>query len=106
KGVSKLQIAIFAPNGCGKTFLSRAFRLLSIPEPLRSVNHSNDYISIGSNNAFYSLKISNPSDTSKVNRIAKISFKRDSVPIIENDTDYIFHVFNSDYIQENLESKS
>lgn len=106
KGLSKLQIAIFAPNGSGKTFLSRAFRLLSTPEPLLSVNHSNDYISIGSDNASYSLKISNPSDSSKVNRIAKISFERDSIPSIENDTDYIFHVFNSDYILDNLESKS
>ncbi|NOT15187.1 MAG: AAA family ATPase, partial [Methylotenera sp.] len=100
--LSSLKIGIYASNGSGKTFLSRVIRCLDSNE----TTHSNKLISFGKNQSTFILKISNKDDPVKPTRTLQISLYKNNIPSSKNDTDYIFHVFNSDYVQENLELMS
>lgn len=98
---SSLEIGIYANNGSGKTFLSRAFRLVTKDtfEPW----DSNKLLTIGKNDGAFKLKITNTKEPG-VNRELGFSISRDKAPNINIDsTNYLFRVFNDDYIRENLE---
>ncbi|KIQ21321.1 hypothetical protein RT99_10925 [Flavobacterium sp. MEB061] len=99
--ISSLEMGIYANNGTGKTFLSRAFRLSS-KEELDS-NDSNKLLTIGKNNGSFKFKISNTAEPG-IFRELEFSINKDKIPIIsKNTTGYLFRVFNDDYIKENLE---
>lgn len=99
--ISSLEMGIYANNGTGKTFLSRAFRLSS-KEELDS-NDSNKLLTIGKNDGSFKFKITNTAEPSIIREL-EFSIKRDKTPnISKNTTGYIFRVFNDDYIRENLE---
>ena len=85
----------FAPNGTGKTFLSRAFRTV---ETVSDVKKHNDFLSIGKDEGTFSFKLKTIADEKEI----KIIIKRDHEAIVTNTTDLIFHVFNSDFIAENV----
>lgn len=85
----------FALNGTGKTFLSRAFRVI---ETISDKENNNDLISIGKNDGTLSFKIKTATDEKEI----RVTIKRDSKAIVTNTTDLIFHVFNSDFVIENV----
>ncbi|MGN7886713.1 AAA family ATPase [Dyadobacter sp. 22481] len=97
---SSLEIGIYANNGSGKTFLSRAFRLLSNTgvEP----ENSNRLLTIGSNEGYFKLKITNLKESGQTREV-ELSFKRNTPPVIKNTSGYIFRTFNEEYIRENLD---
>lgn len=96
-----LKIGIFATNGAGKTFISRAFRLASSSNGFKPI--SNNLLTTNEKKGKFTFKISNQDDPIKVSRNLEINLNEGLEPAINNDTDYIFHVFNSDYVSENLE---
>jgi len=101
---SSLQCAIYANNGQGKTFLSRAFRLLeNNPENLKdSIGNilTDKFISFDKTTSDFHFKIS---DNGVIKEDVKIQICKGIVPDIPQ-TKYIYHVFNQDYI--NLNSKA
>lgn len=100
---NSLKMGIFANNGVGKTFFSRALRLAS---PLNSTVMSDNLLTTNEKNGNFIFKIQNQNDTIKTQRNLEIILEKKSKPIINNSTDYFFHVFNRDYVTENLESYS
>lgn len=97
--VKSINIGIFGNNGFGKTFISRAFRLASSNDNQKS---ENNILSNDQKKGNFLFKIENNNDLKPI-RTLKIDLKKDSAPEIINDADYFFHVFNSDYVSENLE---
>lgn len=98
KDISSLKIGIYASNGMGKTFLSRMFRLTSDDFEF-NIEQINRYISLSKNKGEFNLKINHGSDPA---RILDIDLSKNKNPIINNSTGYIFHVFNNDFVNENL----
>lgn len=98
---SSLQIGIYANNGTGKTFLSRAFRLIT-KDKLEPTD-SNKLLTIGKNDGSFKVKITNTQEPSVIREVG-FSISRNNFPTIGIDsTNYIFRVFNDDYIKDNLE---
>lgn len=98
---SSLEIGIYANNGTGKTFLSRAFRLAT--KNNLQPEDSNKLLTIGKTDGTFKLKIVNTQEPG-VNRELEFEIRRNKVPYIsKNTTEYLFRVFNDDYIKENLE---
>lgn len=95
--VAKLEIGLFANNGSGKTFLSRVFRLVGRPDI--KVDETNKILTLGQSHANFALKIT----SSRNSKGLSIGLTRGNLPTISNNTDFIFHVFNQDYIRENLD---
>ncbi len=96
---SSLKIAVFANNGTGKTFLSRMFRLVENSE----VEHINKVLSINKTAGDFSFQIDEKKETGDTSEKLQIKISKDEKPQIENNTKYIYHVFNSDYVKENIE---
>lgn len=102
--IGSLEIGVYANNGVGKTFLSRALRVAAKPEPESS--DSNRLLSMGKDTGNFNLKIANTQETGAVREI-DLRFQRGSAPSLhQQTTGYIFRVFNSDYVRENLEQLS
>lgn len=91
KGVNALKIAFFAKNGSGKTFISRALRLNEKPES----KSSNELLSFGEKRGLFKFSYDN--------QYYEVNIIKDNKLKIENNTNFLFHVFNSDFISENLE---
>ncbi|REE80684.1 AAA domain-containing protein [Lutibacter oceani] len=100
---NSLKIGVFASNGSGKTFISRAFRLTEKNKELELDEKGNSptdkLISLGENKAEFDFKIINKQG--EVTEDFNIELNRKKIPNIP-DTNYLFHVFNEDYIEENL----
>lgn len=98
---SSLEIGIYANNGTGKTFLSRAFRLIT--KDKLEPSDSNKLLTIGKNEGSFKVKITNAQEPTVIREVG-FSISRNNVPTIGVDsTNYIFRVFNDDYIKDNLE---
>ncbi|EDZ63538.1 hypothetical protein SMGD1_2030 [Sulfurimonas gotlandica GD1] len=93
---SSLKTAIYANNGSGKTFLSRIFRIL---EDMR-IEYTDKLISFGENKSHFEYIINDGIDTRKLT----IDLNRGASAICNNETGYIFHTFNSDYVRDNIEA--
>lgn len=98
--IGSIGIGIYANNGSGKTFLSRAFRLATKKE--YESTDSNKLLTLQQAEGDFKLDISNSEEPGQ-NKIYDFKLKRNSEPILNNNTGYIFRVFNDDYIKENLE---
>ena len=101
--INSCEIGIFANNGSGKTFLSRMFRLVCEsefdPEKL------NDLLTIDERSGRFSFELNNSQEGGRL-RTLGIDLTRDSsLPVVSNETGYVFHVFNSDYVRENIEGR-
>jgi wobble nucleotide-excising tRNase len=100
---NSLKIGVFATNGSGKTFISRAFRLTEKHKELEFDEKGNSptdrLISLGENKAEFNFKITNKEGV--VTEDFNIELNREKLPNLPN-TDYLFHVFNEDYVEENL----
>lgn len=100
KGPSK--IAIFGISGAGKSALSKQFRLLNLdPEKIPS---SGKYLTIGENNGYFKFVSCRDDGTDKDE--FEIKLESGQRPIIINNSKFIFHVFNSDYVKESIEPRS
>ena len=98
---SNLEIGIYASNGSGKTFLSRAFRLITMSNARPS--DSNRLLTLGENSGKFKFKITNSQEQGVVREL-ELNITREMQPeITKNTTGYIFRVFNDDYVKENLE---
>lgn len=88
--LDKLKLALFANNGTGKTFISRSFRLFeNLDYDIKSL------LTFGENQGEFEVNYNN--------QIFKIEIKDNSISKIYNESNILFHVFNTDFIDENLE---
>jgi hypothetical protein len=85
--ISSLQLGIFASNGIGKTFISRPLRLFG--DKALAVEDSNRLLTISENVGSFQINIKD----AKAERQAAITFSRNNIPVINNRSGYIFHVF-------------
>ena len=97
--MSQLKLGVFANNGSGKTFISRSFRLLNNNEAERV----NKILTINKTKGSFNLKISEQKEGTTIHKKLSITLYKDKEAVIVNDTDYLFHVFNSDYVKDNIE---
>lgn len=88
--ISTNKIVIFAQNGEGKTFISRAFRLCE----LNNDYNSDDILTLGKHSGKFIFSVNNKKLDIDINRGK--GFR------VQNECKYIFHVFNSDYVEENV----
>jgi hypothetical protein len=104
---NSLKIGVFANNGSGKTFISRLFRLTEKGNELKlnedGKSPTDKIISLGKNKANFSFKIIDRDGIIKEN--FKIQIEKDVIPIIPK-TEYLYHTFNQDYVEENIRALS
>lgn len=91
-------MGIFSNNGIGKTFISRGFRLTSLINENPEDTNTDYILTNNQNNGSFNFKITEGSTSKKL----EIKLERNSKPNVINDTGYFFHVFNSDYVNDNL----
>ncbi|BAK44746.1 AAA family ATPase [Eggerthella sp. YY7918] len=91
------KVAVYSGNGQGKTCLSRLFRAAEVGA--NQLTDSN--ITRGYSSGSFEFTVEGSGGVKGSLRINKRS---GNVPDIVNDTDLLFHVFNSDYVRDNLAS--
>jgi len=100
---SSLKIAVFANNGSGKTFISRLFRILENQKPLElqvdDTSPTDKLLSFGKTNGSFSLEITDKDGNLKEN--ITINLQEGTLPTIP-ETNYLYHTFNQDYVEENI----
>ena len=89
---------IYAINGTGKSFISRAFRLCS---HFKAGMIADEILTIGKQTGNLSFEI----QTNNIEKKLKVSIRRGYVPDITNSMGLLFHTFNSDYVEENIRPK-
>lgn len=98
---SSIEIGIYANTGSGKTFLSRAFRLITKKDLLP--DDSNRLLTIGKTDGAFKVKITNTQEPGVIREL-EMNLNRNASPVIsKNTTGYLFRVFNDEYVTENLE---
>lgn len=104
---NSLKFGIFANNGSGKTFISRLFRLTEKQPELKlsedGKSPTDKMLSIGKSDGSFSFKILDKEGAIKEN--FKIALKKGAIPVIPK-TEYIYHTFNQDYVEENIRALS
>lgn len=103
---NSIKIGVFANNGSGKTFISRLFRLTENTNQLELENEispTDKLISIGQSNSSFSFSIIDKKGITQED--FKIKLKKGAVPNIPK-TEYIYHTFNQDYVEENIKALS
>ena len=102
---SSLKFGVFANNGSGKTFISRVFRLTEKSDNIVLDDNGNcstdKLITLGKERGYFNFKITDKDGVIKES--FDIDIKSKELPQIP-DTNYLFHVFNEDYVDENLRS--
>ena len=78
------------------TFISRMFRLIENP----TNEQSDKLLSFTKNKGKMKFHIANKTKTTKL----EVEISKNSAPKILSTSPYIFHVFNSDYVHDNIES--
>lgn len=101
---NSLKIGVFANNGCGKTFISRMFRLLekeNVTENTEGVVVANTdkLISLGETKASFEFKIDDNNGANVED--VKINIVQSTPPSIPT-TKYLYHTFNQDYVEDNI----
>lgn len=94
-----LNIALFATNGSGKTFISRCFDKVS--KHLQGQEFSNlDYlINFDEDSASFEFDFSN----STINNTLEMTLKRGQKPQFNLTNNWILHVFNREFVEQNVE---
>lgn len=92
---SSAKAAIYAGNGRGKSTISRLFRLAENPQ----TTCPRDLITRGAAKGTFSFAVGGSSSNLGTLEI-------DSSAGIDNQLGYLFHVFNSDYVRDNLQNRS
>lgn len=91
--IKKLKMAIYARNGEGKTFISRAFRAMEIDNSLKT-EYAKNLLRNDANEGYFLFQI----DNSKY----ELSLNKTGMKIQQSGDKKIFHTFNSDYIRDNF----
>lgn len=92
------RVAIYSGNGQGKTCISRLFRTADADaQPL-----ADSVINRTGNNGTFDFRVADGSSQSKE---LHVTMARGGSAAVANSTGYIFHVFNSDYIRDNLSTR-
>ena len=89
----------FATNGTGKSFISRAFRLCA---PSMAGALADDVLTIGKDSGQMQFRI----QADNASKDLRIDVHRGTAPTIQNNTGLLFHVFNNDYVEENIKQKN
>lgn len=97
--VDSNKAAFFALNGTGKTFISRAIRLAETIPPQYDATK---ILSMNTEEGNLSLGVIATGDTKSLS----VELKSGNEPTVSNSLDLKFHVFNSDYVEENVKAKS
>lgn len=104
---NSLKIGVFANNGSGKTFISRLFRLTENLTPLvtdeEGKSPTDKLLSFGTNQANFAFKVTDKKGVIKDD--FNIEIKKGEIPTIPK-TEYIYHTFNQDYVEENIRALS
>lgn len=89
------RVVIYSANGQGKTCISRLFRAAGAGAdgPIApSINRG-----CGEGSFTFTVK-----EAGNLGKTLKIDLKRGGIPAVSNETDYIFHMFNSDFVRDKL----
>lgn len=89
----------YAINGTGKSFISRTFRLCT---PSKANIIVDEILTLGEHEGHFSFKIRAKDGDRKLD----ISIKRGKAPTISDTSGFLFHVFNNDYIEDNIRAKN
>lgn len=98
-GLSGSKVAIYAGNGQGKTCISRLFRAVDA-DCATTVNET--IINRAATSGEFKFSFSG---RDKASGSLDIKKTRGQNTVIEDDTGYLFHVFNTDYVRDNLQSQ-
>ncbi|OPX93593.1 MAG: hypothetical protein A4E53_00236 [Pelotomaculum sp. PtaB.Bin104] len=90
----------YALNGTGKSFISRVFRLTSAE---KTDLYADDLLTLGQDSGTFSLKITDIEKS--VDKRLDISINKGTPAVVQNDSGFIFHVFNSDFVEENIKPR-
>lgn len=108
--MNSIQMALYADNGSGKSFISKSFKRISDLKYLDRtdqsqidllVEKSTAMVRFGEKQGILSLAIA-PDGQPQKN--LSVRFEIGSLPIVSDNTGLIYHVFNSEYVRENLEA--
>lgn len=88
----------YATNGTGKSFVSRAFRLCT---PSKANIVADEILTMGKPDGHFSFGIHSDS----VHKQVDVSIARGKPPVVNDSSGLLFHVFNSDYVEENIKAK-
>lgn len=102
---NKKRFCIYANNGSGKTILSRCFSLPSLDTPTTSSELHYLYphiINLKETSFEFEFGFTLASETSNKLKISGDKFNNIR---IENNTDFIFYVFNEDFVKKNIREK-
>lgn len=107
--VSAINMAIYAENGSGKSFISKSFKRITDFSYLKPSEEDESnlkaktsaMIRFGESKGTMHFGITVPNETGKS---LDAIFENDSLPKITDNTGLIYHVFNSEYVKENLEA--
>lgn len=109
KNLNSINMAIYANNGSGKSFISKSFKRVSDMRNIDGLDESIENIKKKTTamvrfeetcgNMMFSIKPQN-----KEALTLNVGFSNESLPQITDTTKLIYHVFNSEYIKENLEA--
>lgn len=98
---SSLKTAVYANNGSGKTFISRLFRLIENPIS----QNSDKLLSFTKNTGKMKFEINfKEENKSAIVKTLELNINRGIAPTISPKLPFIFHVFNSDYVHDNIEA--
>ncbi len=98
KQMSEHRLAVYAPNGAGKTFISRMFRAVMLPPA-----NSDRYLTKGKSSGRFFFGIDRVQNGVVVNHGSiETELKRGKMLSVDNQLGMLFHVFNSDYVEENV----
>ena len=97
--VDSNKAVFYAINGTGKSFISRAFRLCS---PSKASGVADEILSLGEQEGIFSFDVHVNGMDKKLN----ILIKRGQTPVISDTSGFFYHVFNSDYVEENIRAKN
>lgn len=101
---SAINIAIYAENGKGKTFISICFALDESKDDL-SIEDTDRLLSLGRANGEFTFSIKEKGD---LIHSFSVELSKGTTPIIRKNGNkkYIYHVFNSDYVERNIVEKN
>lgn len=105
-----INMAIYANNGSGKSFISKSFKRVTDLYTLDKsdenkteelISKSNAMVRFGEKQGNMLMRITADGNVKKE---LKATFSTGKLPVVDDDTGLILHVFNSEYVKENLES--
>lgn len=91
---------VYARNGSGKTFISRMFRLSD--HSVCKGSRSDSFLSQGARRGEF---LFSETPDQGLAQTLSVTLEQGDIPLVTNDSNYLFHVFNTDFVAENLASR-